>query len=80
MVCLYNTYSKQLILLVVKKLDARIVPSCAKHRFTLEDMTYARVRFRYVVMISRVQCMSKWIPAFSLFTGITIPEDYQGQP
>ena len=34
----------------------------------------------YVVMISRVQYMSKWTAVFSLSTGFTIAKDYQGQP
>ena len=46
----YNPYSKQSVLLVVKKNEARIVSLCAKHRFVLESMrvrvTYVRVRFR----------------------------------
>ena len=41
----YNFYSKQLILLVVKKPDARFLPPCPKHRFVVEDMIEGIVRF-----------------------------------
>ena len=41
----YNPYSKQLILLLVKKQDARFVHSRANHRFVLEDMTRASATF-----------------------------------
>ena len=37
----YNPYSKQLILLLVKKQDARFVDSRANNRSVLEDMTRA---------------------------------------
>ena len=30
----------------------------------------------YVVMISRVQCMRKWIAAFNLFKGLKIAKGY----
>ena len=67
----YNPYSKQLILLLVKKQDASFVHSHANHRFVLEDMTRASARFP-------TQFMRKWIPAFSLLTGFINPQDYQG--
>ena len=63
--------SKQLILLLVKKQDARFVHSRANHRFVLGDMTRTSARFP-------TQFMRKWIPAFSLLTGFINPQDYQG--
>ena len=41
----YNPCSKQLILLVIEKLDASFVPSCGRHHSVLEDMIPASVRF-----------------------------------
>ena len=67
----YNPYSKQLMLLLVKKQDARFVHSRANHRFVLEYMTRVRARFP-------TQFMRKWIPDFSLLTGFINPQDYQG--
>ena len=77
---IYNPYSKQLILLVVKKPDVGFAHSCAKHHFVLGRHDLRESEISYVVTISRVQCISKEIEAFSLFIGFTIAEDYKDQP
>ena len=41
----YNLFSKQLILLVLKKPDADFVPLRAMHHFMLADMIHVSVKF-----------------------------------
>ena len=67
----YNPYSKQSKLLLVKKQDARFVHSRANDGFMLESMARASAR-------CPTQFMRKWIAAYSLLTGFTNPQDYQG--
>ena len=45
----------------------------ANDRFMLEGMARASARFP-------TQFMRKWKAAYSLLTGFTNPQDYQGQP
>ena len=65
----YNPYSKQLLLRVVKKQDARFVHLRANHRFVIEEMIHASARFL-------TQFMRKWVTAVSLLTGLINAQDY----